>query len=128
MADNRPNPLNKAAESSHLPLRARARIGQTTDPVPQGKVAHTEPEHHFPIEPASHDVERTTPKTAQELGVEPHELERLHRLENRQHVDLKSDLQSGMDYMGSSTQANKKMPSTQRRADTYGHLSKGGGK
>jgi hypothetical protein len=127
MADNRPNPLSKAAESSHLPREARARIGQTTDPVPEGKVAHTEPEHHFPIEPAGHDVERTNPKTAEELGVDPHELEKLQR-QSREHVDLKSDIQSGMDWMGTSTQANKKMPSTHRRPDTHGQLSKGGGK
>ncbi|KAG7670186.1 hypothetical protein Ndes2526B_g06590 [Nannochloris sp. 'desiccata'] len=127
MADTRPNPLSKAAESSNLPREARARIGQTTDPVPEGKVAHTEPEHHFPIEPAGHDVERTNPKTAEELGVEPHELEKLQR-RSREHVVLKSDIQSGMDYMGSATQANKQMPSTQRRADTHGQLSKGGGR
>ena len=89
MADNRPNPLSKAAEASHLPRAARARIGQTTDPVPEGKVAHTEPEHHFPIEPAGH--ERTHSKTAEELGLEPHELEKLQRF-SREHVDLKSDI------------------------------------
>jgi len=127
MADNRPNPLSKAAKSSSLPREARARIGQNIDPVPEGKVAHTEPEHHFPVEPASHDVERATAKTAEELGVDPHELEKLQR-KDREQVNLKSDVQSGMDYMGSSTQANKMMPSTQRRADTQGQLSKTGGR
>jgi hypothetical protein len=111
MADVRPNHLNKAAESSNLPREARARIGQTTDPVPEGKVAHTEPEHHFTIEKAGHDVERTHPKTAEELGIEPHELEKLQR-QSRDHVDLKSIAQNGM---GSLTQENKDMPSAQRR-------------
>ena len=125
MVDTRPNPVSKAAETSNLPRNARARIGQTTDPVPEGKVAHTEPEHHFPIEPAGH--ERTHSKTAEELGLEPHELEKLQRF-SREHVDLKSDIQSGMDWMGTATQANKMMPSTHRRPDTHGQLSKGGGK
>jgi hypothetical protein len=127
MADERPNPILKAAESSHLPRTARARLGQTTDPLPEGKVLHSEPEHHFPIEPASHDVEKTNPKTAAELGVEPHELEKLQR-HDRGHLDLKSDIQSGMDWMGGATQANKQMPSTHRTADVHGKLSKGGGK
>ena len=110
MVDTRPNPVSKAAETSNLPRNARARIGQTTDPVPEGKVAHTEPEHHFPIEPAGHDVERTHPKTAEELGLEPHELQKVQR-PTRDHVDMKP----GMDWMGTATQPNKDMPSAQRR-------------
>lgn len=73
---NRPNPVVHAAESSHLPRSARARVGQTTDPVPEGKEACTEAQHHFDITPAGHDVERTHPKTAEELGVAPQELEK----------------------------------------------------
>lgn len=127
MADERPNAILKAAETSHLPRTARARIGQTTDPLPEGKVLHSEPEHHFPIEPASHDVEKTNPKTAAELGLEPHELEKLQQ-HDRGHVDRKSDLQSGIDWMGSATRGNMDMPSTHRTADVQVKLSKGGGK
>jgi len=34
----------KHAESSNLPRQARARIGQTTDPVPEGKTVDASPE------------------------------------------------------------------------------------
>ena len=127
MSDDRPNPLLHAAETSNLPRAARARVGQTTDPIPEGKVIHTHPEHHFTIEPASHDVDKTNPKTAEELGVEPHDLQKLQQ-HDRQHVDLMSNLQKGVDFMGGATQANKNMPSTHRRAEMQGKLSKGGGK
>lgn len=43
MADERPDPVLKAAEASSLPRAARARIGQTTDPLPEGKMLDTEP-------------------------------------------------------------------------------------
>ena len=110
-----PNPLVKAAEASNLPRSARARIGQTTDPVPEGKVLHAEPEHHFPIEPASHDVEKTNPKTAEELGVAPQELEKLQR-QSREHVDHTSARQSGIDFQGGASASQKNMPSTHRGA------------
>lgn len=111
--DHRPNPILKAAETSSLPRQARARIGQTTDPVPQGKEVAAEPHHHFPIDPAGHDVERTNPKTAEELNVPPQELEKLQR-RDREHMTLMNDRQSGMDWQGSATQANKMMDSRHR--------------
>lgn len=41
----RPNPILKAAEaSSNLPREARARLGLTTDPIPDGKVLDSAPE------------------------------------------------------------------------------------
>ena len=43
-SSSRPSPVVKAAESSALPREARARIGQTTDPVPEGKEVHAEPQ------------------------------------------------------------------------------------
>lgn len=39
-----PAPRHAPAESSSLPRQARARIGQTTDPVPEGKVVDAAPE------------------------------------------------------------------------------------
>lgn len=72
----RPNPIVKAAESSALPRQARARIDQCIDPVPQGKELQAEPHHHFPIEPAEHDVNRAQQKSAEELGLSPKELEK----------------------------------------------------
>ncbi len=122
-----PNPLTKAAESSHLPRAMRARVGATTDPVPEGKVADTHAHHHFPIEPASHDADRAHAKSAEEMGLDPHEAEKLQKT-GREHVTHRSALQSGMDWSGTASQANKKMPSTHRGADTGGKLSKGGGK
>jgi hypothetical protein len=110
MADNRPNPLTHAAESSHLPREMRARIGQSTDPLPEGKVAHTEPEHHFTIDPAGHDVERTNPKTAAELGHDPHEFDQLQR-QSRERVDNRS-ADKGAVF---SSSVNKDMPSTHQR-------------
>jgi hypothetical protein len=119
MADNhRPNPLTKAAESSHLPREVRARVNQTTDPIPEGKVPQS-PTHHFDIQPACHDIERSNPKTGDELRMEHHELEKMQR-QSQNHVDLKSNLQKGMDFRGSATTANKDMPSTHRRADFGG--------
>lgn len=44
MADQRPNPIVQAANSSSLPRTVRARVGATTDPVPEGKVVDAEPE------------------------------------------------------------------------------------
>lgn len=124
---NRPHPLTKAAESSALPHALRARVGAATDPVPEGKVPDIAPHHHFPIEPASHDADRAHAKTAAELGLDPHEAEKLQRT-GLDHVPHISAVQAGMDWAGSATQANKQMPSTHRGADTGGKLSKGGGK
>ena len=121
-----PNPIIKAAEKSSLPRAERARIGQTTEPVPEGKVLAAEPHHHFKVIPEDHEGLTQIHKVAEELGTEPREQE--HTRHTRDHVPLRSALQSGTDFPGTATQVNKQMPSTHRRADTGGKLSKGGGK
>jgi len=113
-----PNPIVHASESSALPRQARARVGQTTDPLPEGKEV-AEPVHHFTINPAGHDVERTQPKTAEELNVPRQELEKLQG-GDRGRVPLYSDQQKGVDWQGSGTQANKNMDSRHRHGGELG--------
>ena len=124
-----PNPLTTAATAPNLPRDARARIGATTDPLPPGKIQIEHPKHHHEVISASHDVGETHPKTAEELGVEPNELQKMLKVEGReqQHPHM-SFMQQGIDWRGSATQSNKKMPSTHRTPDVAGQLSKGGGK
>ncbi|KAL4422821.1 hypothetical protein ABPG75_009018 [Micractinium tetrahymenae] len=114
-----PNPIEKAAASSSLPRQARARVGQTTDPVPEGKVVDAEPEHHFKVEPASHDVERSQPKAPSEMGLserQAHMAELAKMQGGAEGTPLyRQDVQAGMDYQGASTAANKKMDSRHRR-------------
>ncbi|KAK2078086.1 hypothetical protein QBZ16_003954 [Prototheca wickerhamii] len=69
MADQRPNPIVQAANSSSLPRTVRARVGATTDPVPEGKVIDAEPELSSPIKREVHDAEKAQ-KEAEELGHE----------------------------------------------------------
>lgn len=101
-----PNQLEKAAASSALPRAMRARVGATTDPVPEGKLPASHPHHHFTIKPASHDVDRAQAKTAEELGLEHHEAAKLQRT-GRDHLSLKSPAQMGMSFSRTDTQANK---------------------
>lgn len=137
------NPVEKAAAASSLPREARARVAATTDPVPRtsrawrictpystylsfvclvsccaaGKVLHTHPQHHFPVVPASHDVDRTEPKSSSELGLPQGEIDKLQRA-GREHGA--NAVQSGMDHRGAATTANKLMDSRKHRADFSG--------
>ena len=105
----RPNPIVKHAEGSVMPREPHSHARPTHDPLPEGKNLDAEPKHHFEVLPAGHDVERTPPKTAEELHVPPQEFEKLRH--GRDHLPLRTDLQSGMDWRGSATQANKQMNS-----------------
>jgi hypothetical protein len=132
MTDQRhpPNPVEKAAESSALPRELRARVGQTTDPVPEGKEVAADPVHHFNAKdaPESHDQARSHPKDPSELGLTEQDAAKLttqrgEDLKARQHLPNRNDVQIGMDWRGTATQANKLMDSRHRGADFGGQRS-----
>jgi hypothetical protein len=111
----RPNPVEHHAAASNLPRNVRGRVGQTTDPVPEGKKLDAEPKHHFPVEPAGHDVERAKAFAVADLPPEHTEaLKKMNDASYRQHLPNMNDVQAGMDWLGTSTQANKKMDSRRR--------------
>ncbi|KAI3430521.1 hypothetical protein D9Q98_005114 [Chlorella vulgaris] len=130
MADEgRPNPITKAAEASTLPRQARARIGQTTDPMPEGKVLDAAPELHFPLEPADHDSERSKPQPFGDLSL----VERTAHMKelNQKHgggdalYNRKDKGEFNRPIMqGTSTAANKLMDSRRRGNDFPGCSSK----
>ncbi|KAL4448866.1 hypothetical protein ABPG77_007583 [Micractinium sp. CCAP 211/92] len=115
-----PNPIEKAAASSSLPRQARARLGQTTDPVPEGKKIDAEPEHHFKVEPAGHDQERSQPKAPSEMGLSERQAHMAVRrarpasTASPERACRHGTACAGMDYQGTSTAANKKMDSRHR--------------
>jgi hypothetical protein len=118
MSSERPNPVAKAAEASALPRTMRARVGATTDPVPEGKELAAAPEHRMHIFPAGHDVERTHPRVAEDLGLPPGEADKLQGAGSGAHPAHPSGpQQAGMDYRGSATSANKLMDSRHHGAD-----------
>lgn len=88
---------------------------QTTDPLPEGKKLDAEPKHHFnAIDAPDHDPSRLMHRN--EAATAPQEVEKMQR-RDREHVVLYDhDVQAGMDWLGSSTQANKKMSSAHRHA------------
>jgi hypothetical protein len=147
---NMPNtdPITRASQSSTLPRQARARINMTTDPVPEGKVLEAQPTHHMmtPIDSATRGaMEGTSLQQSIDEGEEQQggaaavvrdahnrEVQKMHHtLKHTElgggghgHKNLKPQ-QAGMDWLGASTAANKKMDS--RQTHSGGNLGGGGG-